>query len=196
MQAFPTHGFDANNLPSPDRLFDDVNYLNRETVWIVNWEIGNAEGGPPSDVLKINADHFGYLDKNRDRQWITVVRDLQMGEIFVPYDDGAPRFEDIESFSFRIVPADPALLGPPCLAPGEILESENPAMTRRVYKEVHDDGVRCRQSHLPDRGWRRHDISQLQRANYRYLMEYNPHDGTLHCRVGGTAQNSSSTRRP
>jgi len=92
--------------------------------------------------------------------------------------------------------ADPKLLGPPCVAPGEVLASADPAMSNKVYKEVHDDGLRWLSDEGgdgPDRGRRGEKMliwAVLYSANYRYLIEYGfADDGVITCRLGATARN-------
>jgi hypothetical protein len=196
VQAFPAKGFDAGNLPNPGDLFDSANYAQRDTVWVIDWDITNAQGGrnPPSSVLRITAAHFGYQDKDGNRKWITVAQNIALGEIFVPYDDASHQYEDIEDFHFRIRPADKSFLGPACLAPGEILKSNRPGMSGLVYKEVHDDGIRLIDNRTrPDRGRRGEKLVMwvnFYGDNYRYLVEYSfTDDGVIGCRVGGTAEN-------
>ncbi len=188
----------------PARRYETQNIAGSDTAWVVQWEVTNPTNGrgnyrPPSSVLRINSAKFMYKDKNRQPRWITVLRNLEVSEIFVPYDPGFPRYRDVTSFAFHIQPADQKLLGPPCVGPGEILTSADPNQSNKVYKELHDDGVRW----LADSGYgyggggdrgRRGEKMLLwvnfYGANYRYLMEYAFHDeGSITCRVGGTARN-------
>ncbi len=189
VQAFPARGFDAKALANPANPFDEANYRGRDTVWVVEWDI---TAGTISRVLRVTAAHFGYLDRNGARRWITVLQNLELGEIFAPYDDHSHQFEDIAGHHFHLQPADKDLLGPPCLAPGEILTSDRPGMSGLVYKEVHDDGVRLidmRDQDKPDRGRRGEKMTlwvNFNAANYRYLIEYGfSDDGVLSARIGG-----------
>src|SRR5262245_28316630 len=182
----------------PARSFDEGNLTQSDSAWEIDWEITQpANSGrsfnPPSSVLKIASAKFMYKDKSGSPRWITVVRNLELGESFVPYDPGFPQFRDVASFAFHIVPADEKLLGPPCVAKGAILESADPNMRNKVYKEVHDDGIRWLSDEGgqgPDRGRRGEKMliwAVLYAANYRYIMEYGfADDGTITCRLGAT----------
>lgn len=199
VHAFPSRHFDPARLPRPDAPFDPANYpADRiDTAWVVEWELTNpSAAAPPSSVLAIRAAHFMCRDKAGKPRWVTVARALSLGEVFVPYDPGSPRYEDIQDHHFTIQPADPALLGPPCLAAGEILPAADPLQSGRVYKEVHDDGVRWLDDDgqgAADRGRRGEKLNlwaNFYAANYRYVIEYGfTDDGVLSCRVGGTARN-------
>jgi Cu2+-containing amine oxidase len=156
---------------------------------------------PPSSVLRIRSALFMYHDRSGQPRWITVARDLQLGEVFVPYDRGSPRFQDVSAHPFWITRADESFLGPNCVAPGKVLTSPDPNHDRKVYREVHDDGPRW----VSDGGWTGGDRCRrgeklllwavFYGANYRYLIEYGfQDDGTITCRLGATARNIFSRR--
>ena len=194
-QGFPARSFDENDMTSSD------------SGWEIEWEItqptnGSRSYNPPSSVLKIAAAKFMYKDKEGKPRWITVLRNLELGESFVPYDPGFPQFRDVASFAFHIVPADERLLGPACVAKGAILDSANPYMKNKVYKEVHDDGLRWLSDDGgdgPDRGRRGEKMliwAVLYAANYRYIMEYGfADDGIITCRLGATGRNLRPLQR-
>jgi hypothetical protein len=202
VQGFPGERFDRN-VPRPAEPFHEDNYPNTDTAWAVEWDITNPGNGPPgfsgsapSSVLKIKSAHFRYKDKDGKPRWVTVLKDLELGEVFVPYDTGSPRYEDVETFGFWITKADPKLLGPPCVAPGEVLKCPDPLKTDKVFCEVHDDGVRWVADASfagPDHGRRGQKLTLwavFYGANYRYLIEYGfADDGTLSARLGATARN-------
>jgi hypothetical protein len=122
--------------------------------------------------------------------------------MFVPYDPGSPRFQDVANHPFWLTRADESFLGPNCVAPGKVLRSTDPNHDQRVYKEVHDDGLRW----VSDGGYTSGDRARrgekmllwavFYGANYRYIMEYGfADDGSITCRVGATARNIFA-RRP
>src|SRR5262245_34272460 len=116
-----------------------------ETAWEIEWELTHPQNRPfypPGSVLRIKSAKFMWKDRLGKPQWITVARMLELAEIYVPYDDGSTAFLDVHDMSFHTTPARPEFLGPPCVAPGEILPSSNPAWAGTVHKEVHDDGIR------------------------------------------------------
>jgi hypothetical protein len=189
-QGFPAASADPGDLSKSD------------TAWEIEWDITNPMNGPPrytfarSSILAIRSAKFMYKDRNGQPRWITPVRNLEIGEVFVPYDPGYPRYDDISQMSFWIVRADPKNLGPNCVAAGEILPSPDPYKQNKVYKEVHDDGPRwfADFSSLGQERCRRGEKMLVWcaffGANYRYVFEYGfGDDGTITCRLGATAHN-------
>jgi hypothetical protein len=186
----------------PARSADPADPTKSDTAWEIEWDITNATNGPPrfsfapSSILAIRSAKFMYKDKTGRPRWITPVRNLEIGEVFVPYDPGYPRYDDVSQMHFWIVRADAKNLGPNCVAAGEVLPSPDPYKKDKVYKEVHDEGPRwfsdfsslgqerCR------RGERMLIWSAFFGANYRYIFEYGfGDDGTITCRLGATAHN-------
>jgi Cu2+-containing amine oxidase len=130
---------------------------------------------------------------------MTVVRMLEIAEIYVPYDNGWMAYLDVHDMPFQTTPARKEFLGPSCVLPGELLKSPNPAWSETVHKEVHDDGVRWmsaetdRRYQVADRARRGEKMvlwSTYFGANYRYLIEYGfSDDGMVSCRIGPTGRN-------
>jgi hypothetical protein len=186
----------------PARSADPADLTKSDTAWEVEWDITNPMNGPPtyspvpSSILAIRSAKFMYKDKAGRPRWITPVRNLEIGEVFVPYDPGFPRYDDVSQMNFWIVRADPKNLGPSCVTPGEVLRSADPYKTDKVYKEVHDDGPRwfSDYSSLGQERCRRGEKllvwCSFFGANYRYIFEYGfSDDGTITCRLGATAHN-------
>ncbi len=183
---------------------DPKDLTKSETAWVIDWELTNTRssrkkknrrGG--SSVLAINSAKFMYKDQFGKVRWITVLKNLELGEMFVPYAPGSPQFEDVGAFSFRIIKAKNEYLGPNCVGPGEILKSDDPEMSGKVMKELHDDGLRwLHGSNVGRRGEKMTLWCIFDGGNYRYLIEYNfKDDGTITCRVGGTAKNYYDQRK-
>lgn len=191
----------------PARAADPKNPMKSDSGWFIEWDITAPTNNPndsssPSSVLKIASAMYMYKSRTGEPRWITVAKDLRLGEIFVPYDTGSPRFQDIETQAFWLVKADEKFLGPSCVLPGKILMCPDPNLTGRVYREVHDDGLRW----ISDSSSEGHDVARrgekmliwavFYGANYRYIMEYGfSDDGTITCRLGATARNFYN-RRP
>ena len=186
----------------PARSADPADPTKSDTAWEIEWDITNARNGPPnysfvsSSILAIRSAKFMYKDRSGQPRWITPARNLEIGEIFVPYDPGFPRYDDISQMNFWIIRADARNLGPACVAPGEVLTSPDPYKSDRVYKEVHDDGPRwfSDYSALGQERCRRGEKLLIWcaffGANYRYIFEYGfADDGTITCRLGATAHN-------
>ncbi len=194
VQGFPAKGADPADPAKSD------------TAWLVEWDITNPGNGTetsmaPSSVLRIASAVFMYKDRNGQPRWITVAKDLRLGEMFVPYDPGSPRYQDVSTFGFWIIKGDESFLGPNCVAPGKVLTCPDPNMDRKVFKEVHDDGVRWVSDGSlsgPDQARRGEKMllwSVFYGANYRYIMEYGfADDGTITCRAGASARNIFSRR--
>src|SRR5262245_53877710 len=199
---------DSRSLPNvvrqgfPAATFDPEDITKSETAWEVEWELSHPQNrpmAPPCSVLRIRNAKFMWKDRTGKPQWITVARMLEVAEVYVPYDNGWTAFLDIHDMPFYITRAKKEFLGPPCVAPGEVLSSSNPYWSNTVHKEVHDDGIRWMSAETDYRN----DISDRARrgeklilwscyygANYRYLMEYSfADDGMLTCRIGPTARN-------
>jgi hypothetical protein len=194
-QGFPAASFDAE---APEKS---------DTCWEVEWELTHPENRvyyPPGSVPRIKSAKFMWKDKNGRPQWVTVVRMLEIAEIYVPYDNGYTAFLDVHDMPFNTTPARKEFLGPPCVAPGQVLTSSNPAWSGTMHKEVHDDGVRWMSAEttgfnrVADRARRGEKMllwATYYGANYRYLIEYGfADDGMLTCRIGPTARNIFNRR--
>jgi hypothetical protein len=168
-----------------------------ETGWEIEWEITNADNGSgkkwssPSSVLAIRSAKYMFKDAAGKMHWFTVLKNLEVGEIMVPYDHLTPVFLDVSEHAFNIVKAKKEYLGPNCVAPGEILDSIDPRMKNKVLKEVHDDGLRwMNSSERARRGEKMLLWAIFNGGNYRYIMEYGfADDGSITCRLGATAHN-------
>jgi hypothetical protein len=187
----------------PARSFDPKNPEKSDTAWEITWDITNPtnsllSGSAPSSVLRIVQARFMWKDRTGKPQWLNVIRNLELSEIYVPYDDGDTAFLDVMRHRFFLTPANRDFFGPPCLAPPEILTSTLAGMSDKVHKEVHDDGIRWMSAEqnglqITDRARRGEKMvlwSSFYGSNYRYLIEYGfSDDGTLTCRLGFTARN-------
>src|SRR5215467_10323097 len=132
-QGFPAAKFVSNDFTKCD------------TGWEIEWELTHPDNRPmmpPGTTMRIKTAKFTWKNKAGQPQWITVARMLELGEIYVPYDNGYIAFMDVHHHSFYTTPARKEFLGPNCVAPGEVLKSANPTWNETVHKEVHDDGVR------------------------------------------------------
>jgi hypothetical protein len=186
----------------PAATFDPENIEASETAWEVEWELTHPENRtwyPPGSVPRIRAARFMCKDKAGRPRWTTVVRMLGISEIYVPYDNGNTAFLDVHDMPFNVTPARKEFLGPACVAPGELLRSDNPYWTNTLHKEVHDDGVRWMTAEtsgfnrVADRARRGQKMlvwGTYYGANYRYMIEFGfADDGTLSARIGPTARN-------
>ena len=110
---------------------------------------------------------------------VSVLGDLRLVEIFVPYNSGGPRFTDLTGFDFDLQ----ALTTTEC--PSTRLSGN------RICKEVSDRDLAWRDPDVPiaRRGERLVLWSLLNAANYDYVMYYAFYDdGTIEVRAGSTGR--------
>ena len=109
--------------------------------------------------------------------FITVLFDGRLGEIFVPYHPGTPRFGDISQFNFPALTLSTA----DCPSPHVILGGG------RICREIVDYGVAWKDDALVRRGRETLYWAVLDAANYNYIMEWAfRDDGTIVARAGST----------
>jgi primary-amine oxidase len=119
-----------------------------------------------------------------DAEWLKVLDEAGLSELFVPYASGSPRYYDFSNFQFDLVEAVPADAGP-C---GILLDSPP-----RVVREVRDKGILWKDDEQGRRGQVLVLWATLDAANYNYLIEYRFHDvGIVEFRTAGTAVNLPS----
>jgi primary-amine oxidase len=146
-----------------------------KTAWKIQWATAKGHG------LSIQN---AWFRRAPGEPFIQVLGDVRLGEMFVPYHSGSPRFWDI-SYDFNLVKVGREEAGPF----GKVLG--NPP---NVVAELRDRGVMWVD---PSRGVRRGQAlilwANLDAANYRYLIEYGfQDDGVVTCRVGSTGRNYAS----
>ena len=181
---------------------DPMDVTKSDSAWHIEWDItspdnGSGKSSKPSSVLAIRSAKYMFKDGQGNVRWFTVLKDLELGEILVPYDKMSPVFLDVTDFTFRLIPAKPEYLGPACVLPGEILDSADPRMKNKVHKEVHDDGLRwLNNQNKGRRGEKMLLWAIFEGGNYRYIIEYGfSDDGMLTCRLGATAHNYFSKQK-
>jgi Cu2+-containing amine oxidase len=116
--------------------------------------------------------------KTRTSRFITILFDGRLGEIFVPYHPGTPRFGDISGFNFP-----PLTLGArDCPLPGRVLIDGN-----QICREIRDRGIAWKDHGLVHRGEEVVYFAVLNAANYNYVMEWSFwDDGTIATRAGSS----------
>ena len=111
--------------------------------------------------------------------WMRVLWDARVADIFVPYHTGSPRYYDLSSFSFNLVPAASKDAG--CC--GTVLDAV-------VVKEVADYGPSWKDDSAVHRGQELVLWATVDAANYNYIIRYGfRDDGTITFRLGATARN-------
>jgi Cu2+-containing amine oxidase len=138
--------------------------------------------------LTVNAmDRFGLVitgasfQKSPRDPFIYVLFDGRLGEIFVPYHSGSPRYRDISGFpppfDFKNLPLDPAKFPPPrqIIGNGKYICKE----MRKYLAWMQDDLVRYGEEVVY--------FSVLGAGNYNYIMEWTfRDDGAILVRAGST----------
>lgn len=108
--------------------------------------------------------------------WIKILYDGRLSQLFVPYHDGDPRFYDV-NYSFPHV----ELSTDDCVPPGVILGA------KEVCKEVRDRGLMWKHKLKERRGQELALWSVLAADNYDYIFEWIfRDDGVFGIRVGMT----------
>ncbi len=146
-----------------------------KTSWKIHWATSRGYGLMIKDA---------WFRRAPDEPYIQIVGDIRLGEMFVPYHSGTPRFWDV-SYNFRLIGMGKQDAG----ANGKILGESN-----QVVAEVKDRGVMWIDV---GKGTRRGQSlvlwGCLDAANYRYIIEYGfQDDGVITARVGSTGRNYSS----
>jgi Cu2+-containing amine oxidase len=150
-----------------------------ETTWIICWrEVrGNDSKNDPNGLV------IGpvFFQKSPSAPSISVISDMRMSEIFVPYHPGHPRIYDLSAFNFKLTTLGatdcPASVG------GTLLSS-------RVCKEVRDRGLMWKDFGGARRGQEIVLWGSIDAGNYRYIQEYTfRDDGVIMGRLGATGQN-------
>jgi Copper amine oxidase, enzyme domain len=169
-----------------------------QSGWRIKYDIldpGNHSYGR-SAILQFSSVEFmrGH-QPDGSPDWIKILNNLAMAEIYVPYNDGT-YILDIQGRSHYGLPV---LSGFGLVkARGDYLPKYG-AISAKVetdgylLSEVVDDGIRFMDGHKTD-AVRRGQIlwlwTTLSASNYRYVLRYGfSDDGTISVRVGGTAEN-------
>jgi hypothetical protein len=157
-----------------------------KTAWLVTFDHAIHRG------LYITT---AYYKPGPDRDWIKVLSETGPALVFVPYQSGQPRFDDLSppqvggAYNFPIIPATDSDKGR-C---GMIIGRNN-----GVVREVVEKGVLwkwhldAKKTYTPF-SYRGHKLTlwgSLKAGNYQYMFSYAFHDdGSVEIRAGATAAN-------
>ena len=149
--------------------------------------------GPMETAWYVTFDHqvhkalfltSAYFKPGPNRNWIQVLGRAGLSEIFVPYQSGQPRFQDLSGFSFDLITATSRDTGP-C---GRVVGRDD-----KVVREVVDKGPLWKDDEKVVRGQKMLLWGTMDAANYNYILRYEFHDdGTIGFRIAGTAVNLPS----
>ena len=170
----------------------DVQPAFPETGWRIRYEIlpqlTHGYGG--AAVWELQSVEFmrGYTETG-EQDWIKVLNNLALVEIYVPYYDGYEIW-DMQGLS-GFVATSAAFVG------GAGLLSAALQPDGAVIAEVADDHVRWMSVADQARRGQRLDLwATLSAANYRYIMRYSfLDDGTIQARVAGTSPRAAGRSR-
>lgn len=146
-----------------------------ETAWKIHWATKRGNGLYIQDA---------FFKKSPQDDWMQVLGDARLAEMFVPYHRGSPRFWDV-SFDFGMTIVTQADAGPY----GKLLGGDN-GKQPNVVMELKDRGLMYMSSGGARRGEKLVLFGTLLAANYRYTVEYGfQDDGTVSFRVGSSGIN-------
>jgi primary-amine oxidase len=152
-----------------------------ETAWRVEWDTMAGNG------LFIKSAWFKRSPKH---DWMQVLGDARVSEIFVPYHRGSPRFWDV-AYNFSLTEMTRKDAGPY----GKIHISSTGTNVKGaegpcVIEELKDRGIIFKSGEAARRGEVLLLWGCLSAANYRYIMEYGfQDDGSITFRLGSTGHN-------
>ena len=116
---------------------------------------------------------------------ISLLSDARLGEIFVPYHSGKPRYYDIKGSGYKLR----TLTIKDCPASIGTLLTES-----KVCQEIRDSGIAWRNGDTVRRGQELVIWGILQAGNYQYITEWTfQDDGTFKAQVGSTGPTRSKT---
>jgi hypothetical protein len=143
-----------------------------QTAWKVRYKIVSPGAG-----LVITG---AWLKTGPNADWMKVLENLRLSEIFVPYNDGTRIYDINAQGTYDLVKHTDADKG----LNGALLNNG------LVVKELRDTGILWKYYDQVRRGQELVLWATLGAGNYNYLMEYSFRcDGTINCRLGSTGRN-------
>lgn len=175
LQAFaqgscPTHSPPLPGAPS-DAVYQQFPADGpRQTAWLLTYAHEAQQGFFITSA---------YFSKAPNDPWIKILGRSGLGEMFVPYASGQPRFLDISTVSLDLLNVGPDDLGT-C---GRLQDP-------RVIREVRDRGMIWKDHRRGRRGQELVLWGTLTAGNYSYLVEYAfRDDGSIAFRTAATGGN-------
>ena len=169
------------------RYFPDNAAARPETGWRITYDVlkRGVHGYGPAEVLEIQSVEFmrGYNERG-EKDWIRVLRNLALTEMYVLYNDGA-EFFDI-SGNTSVFSKSPAIDLP---SDGVLWREVRPD---GVVAEVVDEQARWVSVPSNVRRGRTLDLwAVMEAGEYRYILRYSFTDsGAIRVRVGATGRNA------
>jgi primary-amine oxidase len=139
------------------------------------WKVQYGTPSPGAGLCILGA----YFKRSPNDDWIKVINDLRLSEIFVPYNNGTRIYDLGSRGSKGLLEATSDDAGPH----GTILN-------KYVIKEIADSGLQWKFYKKSRRGEEMRLWATLGVGNYNYISHYTfRDDGTIQVRMGATGQN-------
>jgi primary-amine oxidase len=120
-----------------------------------------------------------WFKKSPTDDWMKVLTDLRLSEIFVPYNNGTRIYDMGARGGGKLIAPTKAEVG----VHGTVLD-------QKIVKEVRDTGLFYKFYQNARRGQELALWGTVPVGNYNYIIHYTFHDdGTLSCRLGATGPN-------
>jgi primary-amine oxidase len=147
-----------------------------QSAWKVRWKEQKGPG-----LIIVDA----YFKKGPQEDWIQVLGQAQLAELFVPYHKGSPRYWDVQ-YKFPLSTLTRADAG----RHGQLLSSAPGKQPPTVVLELRDEGYAYKDYSGIRRGEGLALWGVLRAGNYRYVTEYTfRDDGLIRFRLGATGHN-------
>jgi primary-amine oxidase len=173
LMVTPLPSTPAPSIPSPGNevIQEFPSKGGMRTAWKVQYSTPKPGGG----LCIVGA----YFKRSPGDEWIKVIQDLRLSEIFVPYNNGTRIYDLGSRGSKGLLEATPDDAGPH----GTILH-------KYIIKEVADTGLQWKFYKKSRRGEELRLWATLGVGNYNYITHYAfRDDGTIQVRMGATGQN-------
>lgn len=156
----------------------------RQTAWKVRWDYTHAVDPqtPWSNILTIKEALF---QRAPNEDFIRIVSDLRVAELFTAYNDGTRLYDVTSLGSYDLLPATERDFRPGGVVPAKLLDAY-------LVREVVSDDIRWKRRGGIHHGQTLKLWAGLDAANYCFILEYGfRDDGAIVCRVGAGGHNLS-----
>jgi Cu2+-containing amine oxidase len=140
------------------------------------WKVRYAASSPGHGLAITGA----WFKTSPRADWLKVLENVRLSEIFVPYNDGTRIYDIGAQGTYRLLEHTADDAGPN----GQLLEGG------LIVREIRDMGILWKYKEQVRRAQDLVLWSTLHADNYNYIMEYSFRgDGTITCRLGSTGKN-------
>lgn len=158
-------------------------FADQQTAWRITF--GTTHHGQ-GEILYIQK---AFFRRTHDGNWVQILGDCRLAEMFVPYNNGTDRYYDVTAVGGDLIPLDESDLGPLCLGKPEL------HLDKKVAFELHDGQNLWfdNEATVPHRSRRAEELhlwSVMPAGNYAYPMLYVfRSDGSVGLYVAATSHN-------